>query len=362
MAASKQSYIDRTVPKISLADFDNRIDAIASDIADAAEKVGFFSIVNHGIAATDVDQMFADSETFFALPSEVKTTVPWNAQNVGYEFKSQVRPSTGAADQKESYQLQFGENMRDLWIDDKDISGFKSRSLAFMHQVQTVSERLMVCLARALKFQDDFFVHWHDSSKPNSQSTLRLLHYFATPETDDGQVYHRAGAHADWVSIAFSNDRARVADQPQGFLTLLFQRPGQSGLEICPGREVVTDFGHGDAWTKVDFTASTDIVCNIGDLLMSWSDDRFKSTFHRVKAPCEKGDNFGERYSIAFFNQPRKNALLQGPKKKYPLVTGGEFTANAMKMYYAALEAATKSHDQSKATPDLSSRVVAATA
>jgi len=46
--------------------------------------------------------------------------------------------------------------------------------------------------------------------------------------------YYRAGAHADW-----------------DFVTLLFQRKGQSGLEICPGREVVTTFGIGDEWTKV---------------------------------------------------------------------------------------------------------------
>jgi hypothetical protein len=39
-----------------------------------------------------------------------------------------------------------------------------------------------------------------------------------------------------------------------------------------------------------------------------------------------------------FFNQPRKDALIQGPKKKYPMVTGGEFTKNAMKLYYAALQ------------------------
>lgn len=72
---------------------------------------------------------------------------------------------------------------------------------------------------------------------------------------------------------------------------------------------------------------------------MSWSDDRFKSTFHRVKAPCEADDYYGERYSIAFFNQPCRDTLIQGPLKKYPLVTGEEFTRNAMKRNFNALEA-----------------------
>lgn len=76
---------------------------------------------------------------------------------------------------------------------------------------------------------------------------------------------------------------------------------------------------------------------------MSWSDDRFKSTFHRVKAPCEPGDYYGERYSMAFFNQPCKDAVIQGQKKKYLMVTGEQFTANAMKTYFAALKAKTES-------------------
>lgn len=71
---------------------------------------------------------------------------------------------------------------------------------------------------------------------------------------------------------------------------------------------------------------------------MSWSDDRFKSTFHRVKAPCEEDDYYGERYSIAFFNQPCRDTLIQGPLKKYPMVTGEEFTRNAMMRNFKALE------------------------
>lgn len=41
-------------------------------------------------------------------------------------------------------------------------------------------------------------------------------------------------------------------------------------------------------------------------------------------------DYYGDRYSIAFFNQPCKDALIQGPKKRYPKIMGEQFTANAM--------------------------------
>jgi isopenicillin N synthase-like dioxygenase len=83
---------------------------------------------------------------------------------------------------------------------------------------------------------------------------------------------------------------------------------------------------------------------------MSWSDDRFKSTFHRVKAPCEPGDYYGERYSIAFFNQPCKDAQIQGPLKKYSLVTGEKFTRNAMQRNFAALQAKLKRKKKKKRT------------
>lgn len=265
--------------------------------------------------------MFSTSEAFFSLPEEAKRTVPWNPQNVGYECRSQIRPSTGAPDQKESYQMQFGENMNGLWISDNYVPEFKKKSLDFMHKVQSVSEMLMKCFARGLGFPDDYFIKAHDITRSNCQTVLRLLHYFETPKLKNGEVYHRAGAHVDW-----------------DLLTLLFQRGDEFGLEICPGREVVTEWAAGESWTKVVFEPGS-IICNIGDLLMSWSDDRFKSTFHRVKAPEGEGDNYSERYSMAYFNQPCKDALVQGPKKKYPMVTGEQFTANAMELHYKKLKA-----------------------
>ena len=333
LAMAPTKYLDRHIPTISLRDFESRIDEITCELINAAENVGFFCIVDHGIERSTVDSMFDNSARFFSLPDPVKAGVPFSpAHNAGWEKNAQIRPSTGAVDRKESYQMQFGSGMDGRWLADEDIPGFKDDALAFMLKVQAVSERLMVCFARGLGFPDKFFIEAHDVTRPESQTVARLLHYFETPHTTNktGEVFHRAGAHTDW-----------------DFLTLLFQKAGQSGLEICPGREVSTSFGYGDTWTKVEpDVESNAIICNIGDLLMSWSDDRFKSTFHRVKAPCEEGDYYGERYSIAFFNQPCKDAKIQGPLKKYPLVTGEEFTRNAMKRNFSALQERLKREEQ----------------
>jgi isopenicillin N synthase-like dioxygenase len=73
---------------------------------------------------------------------------------------------------------------------------------------------------------------------------------------------------------------------------------------------------------------------------MSWSDDRFKSTLHRVRTPTDPAvDYYDDRYSIAFFNQPTTDCEVQGPRKKYPLVTGKQFTEAAMQRGFAALAA-----------------------
>lgn len=250
-------YTSRAIPRISLRDFDARVDEITAELVCAAETNGFFSLKHTGILVEEIENMFKHSEKFFALPDDSKGTVPWSAKNVGWEKNAQIRPSTGTADMKESYQLQFGmyfgvifgnewmliimdcvgENMKDSWISEDELPRFKDTALDFMQRTQAVSERLMLCFARGLGFADDYFVKAHDVSQPDSQTTLRLLHYFAIDKSVRvPEGYFRAGAHADW-----------------DFLTLLFQRPGQSGLEICPGREVVSDFGIGDEWTKVDF-------------------------------------------------------------------------------------------------------------
>ncbi|ORY71838.1 oxoglutarate/iron-dependent oxygenase [Pseudomassariella vexata] len=316
-------YSDRSIPKISLHDYETRIDEITRELVAAAETDGFFALVNHGISFEEIEEQFEAAARFFSLPDEVKATVPFSHKNTGWEKGAQIRPSTGKPDQKESYQMQFGEAMDGMWLSEEALPGFKKQSLGFMMKVQKVSEKLMVCFARGLGFPDDYFVKYHDVTKPTIQTVLRALHYFPLdPTVPTPEGYFRAGAHADW-----------------DLLTLLFQRPGQSGLEICPGREVFTAFGAGDTWTKVE-PAAGEIVCNIGDLLMSWSDDRFKSTFHRVKTPTDPAvDYFGPRYSLAYFNQPNTDCIIQGPLKKYPVIQGWEFTAAAMKRNFAALEA-----------------------
>ena len=94
----------REVPRIDFSDFKARKGEIADQLWQASTDIGFFQIVNHGIPQEQIDEAFAMTERFFALPHEIKAQYPLGkGTNAGWEYKSQVRPSTGTPDQKESY-------------------------------------------------------------------------------------------------------------------------------------------------------------------------------------------------------------------------------------------------------------------
>lgn len=296
----------REVRRIDLTDFDHRKPEIADQIWRACTEVGFFQLVNHGIELSRVRHAFEVSERFFALPDAVKAQYPHNkALNVGWESKAQVRPSTGTPDQKESYQITL-PHMAHLWPTEAELPGFQPDMLAFEKECWSLAVKVLSCFALKLGFADDFFTHAHDPVSPEYQSTLRLLHYYGVnPEVlrslgADSGIW-RAGAHTDFDC-----------------LTLLFQRTGQGGLQVCPGAEM-----DGQAWTEVEPDDAV-ITCNIGDMLMRWSDDQLPSNFHRVRNP-QLHEYLGSRYTIAFFAQANRDAVIDGPGKKYPPISAGDY-------------------------------------
>lgn len=275
--------------------------------------------MSHGIEIQDIRNMFQASHDFFKLDDTIKSKYPIDVKrNAGWEKLAQIRPSTGVADLKESMQLGFHNN-EDLWPTLEDAPTFRPNAEKFMHQCNQVSIKLLSCLALGLGFEENFFTKCHDVTQPDCLNTLRCLHYHDITGQIFPPEYWRAGAHTDFDT-----------------LTLLFQRPGENGLEVCPGREASTEFGHGDSWTAVS-PLEGDIVCNIGDMIMRWSDDKLKSNFHRVRAPVV-GEYQGPRYSIAYFNQANKSAIIQG-RTRYPNpITAGEFIKLAMERNYRALQ------------------------
>jgi len=297
---------DREIRRIDLGDFERRKAEITEELWAASTDIGFFQIVNHGIAAEDTRRAFAMTEAFFALPDEEKAKHPLVKKlNSGWESRAQVRPSTGTADQKESYQITRPHmEPLNLWPSPEALPGFKETMLGFEAKAWSVAMKILSCFADRLKFQSDFFTRAHDPSVPAYQSTLRLLHYFASDPASRAEAgLWRAGAHTDFDC-----------------LTLLFQQPGQGGLQVCPGKD-----REARLWTPIE-PAEGVITCNIGDMLMRWSDDQLQSTFHRVKNPGP--DEYqGARYSLAFFAQANRDTVIEGPAKKYAPMTAEDYLA-----------------------------------
>lgn len=290
----------REVRVIDITDFEHRKSDIAEQIWSASVDIGFFQVSGHGIPLDDINAAFERARRFFALPVELKSRWPL-ARNAGWEHKAQIRPSTRTPDQKESYQV-TRPRMQGLWPSESDLPGFRQETLAFERQCWEVGMRLLSCFAFKLGFDPDFFTRAHNPEVSTYQSTLRMLHYFAVdPTLKDELGTWRAGAHTDFDC-----------------LTLLFQRAGQGGLQVLPGKEMAAQ-----AWTPVPPVEGV-ITCNIGDMLTRWSDDQLPSNFHRVRNPLP--DEYqGPRYSLAFFCQANEDAVIEGPGHKYPPITGAEY-------------------------------------
>ncbi|MCY4213385.1 MAG: isopenicillin N synthase family oxygenase [Gammaproteobacteria bacterium] len=291
----------RAIPVIDMGTADQG--ALDDALWQAAAECGFLQLTGHGFSLDEMDAAFAAAERFFALPDAVKARHPLRPNtNAGWESKSQVRPSTGTPDQKESYQI-TRPRMQGLWPSPARLPGFADTLLGFERKAWRLAMRVLASFARKLGFADDFFAKAHDCGKDDYQCTLRLLHYFPVAESSglagpDGGKLWRAGAHTDFDC-----------------LTLLFQRDGEGGLQVCPGKEA--DSG---AWTPVTPRADL-ITCNIGDMLMRWSDDALRSTLHRVYLPR----NGGGRLSIAFFAQANGSQWIRGPKGKHAPITAQDY-------------------------------------
>lgn len=114
-------------------------------------------------------------------------------------------------------------------------------------------------------------------------------------------------------------------------LPVLFQLPGQPGLEILTEDNV---------WIPVSTNPTREstppILVNIGDLLSYWTNNLLKSTVHRVVVPKPESGIAEDRYSIAYFCHPLDGAELvpvpsksvKGYENQAPIGYGGGAESN----------------------------------
>jgi len=173
--------------------------------------------------------------------------------------------------------------------------GFADAATAYYRAMSELLLVLMRLAALALDVEETFF----DDKVDRSIGTMRL-NYYPAPSVPPEPGQLRASPHTDY-----------------GGFTIL------SGEDVPGGLQVRTRDGR---WVDVT-TSPTTFVVNIGDLLMRWTNDRWLSNVHRVINPPSGGGPRAARLSIAFFNHPNYDVLIeclptQGPAKHPPVLSG----------------------------------------
>uniref|UniRef100_A0A7S1E545 Fe2OG dioxygenase domain-containing protein n=2 Tax=Hemiselmis andersenii TaxID=464988 RepID=A0A7S1E545_HEMAN len=271
----------------------------------AMTDVGFALITGHGVSAQTVDDMRAGATQYFTQSGEEKARDirgPYGCPDGGYtamgaEAVGRTRDGHGAdggnqpaaaatkpPDLVESYVFKFREKF-------PEPPQMAAAAATYALELQRVLASLHEMSAQALGLPLDFFSQYYrtpgDLSTLADNCSMRLAYY---PPLDAGQVSEggglRYGEHTDYT----------------GF-TILHQDADDLGELGSGGLEVKLPSGDFHAVRPVKGS----FVVNIGDLYQVWTNDRWKSTVHRVARPSRP---CGARISIPFFTGPFNDATI----------------------------------------------------
>lgn len=286
-----------TTDAIPVIDLELDPDETGRELDQICREVGFFQIVGHGVDPVVADDAWAAAVAFFDLPLESRLAC--RPADAGYPYgyipmaAEALSASTGAAalpDLKEVYNAGPDGIVPTPELEDPDEAWAWSPNLwpADLPELQRawtalhvslldLSGRIMELFARGLLLPPDFFVPFID----RSASALRALRYPArTTPAEEGQF--RAGAHTDY-----------------GTLTLLRQDT-VGGLQVKTAE---------DTWADVPSIDGAYVV-NIGDLMARWTNDRWRSTLHRVVDPASPDGQYPTRHSMPFFHNANWDARI----------------------------------------------------
>lgn len=169
-----------------------------------------------------------------------------------------------------------------IWLPESALPGFREFMEGFFNDCEGLIHRVLDALSVALNIEGTL-----STTHKRSLFQLRLLHYppIAVEELQRGKR-SRINAHSDF-----------------GTLTLLFQ-DSVGGLEV--------EDPHQPGVFKSVQPVEDAVLVNIGDLMARWSNDRWKSTVHRVVSPpANGGDVVPDRYSIPFFATADSGTVIE---------------------------------------------------
>lgn len=264
---------------------------MAADIIRACETIGFFYVVGHGMAQPRIDAALAAMQGFFALPPDIKRRYAVDSNHRGFHaLGGAVMPGAAHPDQKEFFQIGVdlppdhplvcaGQPLRGPNQWPVEVPGFQTAMSDYFAGVAAIGEQLLRFVAIGLGADPEHFARAYHIPLQRTQG----LYY---PPMRSGQAAAELGLspHTDY-----------------GCLTLLYQPVLADDDDHSGGLQVRTPDGD---WIDAPPIAGSFVV-NIGDLLQRWSNDRLRSTWHRVI-----NRKAAPRYSIATFFDPDFDAVI----------------------------------------------------
>lgn len=280
------------IPRLDLTDFtqggEKERQQFVSDIGKAFNETGFVTISNHGLSKKLIHDLYAVVESFFNLPENTKQQYeyPELAGQRGYTSKGKEKAKDAKTpDLKEFWQrgqTMVGENYSKADFPDNpevmELPEFNQITAETYQKLEDSGRHLLQAIAIYLELPENYF----QAHVIGGNSILRAIHYFPleNPETLPADAV-RAGAHED-INL----------------ITLLI---GAS----ADGLEVLTTDGQ---WLAIK-AKGEDIVVNVGDMLQRLTNNKLKSTTHRVvNPPLEQMRT--SRYSVPFFLHPKADMSL----------------------------------------------------
>lgn len=308
-----QKYLTMiNIPVVNLADFVSGDPQLRSNFVNslgrAYEEVGFVAVKNHGISDDLIADLYDYVRKFFSFPTETKLKYEKKelAGQRGYtSFGREHAKGYDAPDLKEFFQ--YGQTVEDADAISKEypqnvkveeLPGFDDTMYRAYRSFEKSGRELLKAIALYLGLDENYF----DSHIHNGNSILRAIHY--PPITEEPKSAIRAEQHED-INL----------------ITLLV---GAS----ADGLQILT---RNNEWVGVT-SLPEQIVVNVGDMLQRLTNNRLRSTTHRVVNPPR--ELWGtSRYSIPFFLHPRsemdlsclESCIDEQHPKAYEDISAGEY-------------------------------------
>ena len=300
------------IPSVNLNDFlsedPERKQQFINDIGHAYENIGFVALKGHFLEDSLINELYTEIKNFFDLPLEIKRKYEIHGlggQRGYVSFGKESAKGKKEGDLKEFWH--FGQHVennpsleeeypKNVFVE--ELPRFNEIGRKTYRLLEKTAKYVLRSLALHIGLEETYF----DEYIHNGNSILRPIHY--PPIQSEPKNAVRAASHGD-INL----------------ITLLMGAQGK-GLQVQ---------NHKGQW--IDAIAEKDeLMINVGDMLSRHTNNKLKSTIHRVTNPPR--DLWGtSRYSIPFFMHPisamkldvLEECIDQKNPKKFEDITAGEF-------------------------------------